>query len=117
VLHVGYQEQKKSVRVLEGQVATLDFSMANTVVQLDEVVTTAAGEQRRAEVGNSVDNISVAKLTEVAPVRDRRRAQRGNRRRIRATGTQTGSGQRIRVRGISSVSLSNEPIFSSTASG
>ena len=27
VIHVGYQEQKKSVRVLEGQVATLDFSM------------------------------------------------------------------------------------------
>ena len=26
-------------------------------------------------------------------------------------GTQTGAGQRIRVRGVSSVSLSNEPIF------
>ena len=69
VLHVGYQEQKKSVRILEGQVATLDFSMANTVVQLDEVVTTATGEQRRAEVGNAVDNISISKLTETAPVR------------------------------------------------
>jgi TonB-linked SusC/RagA family outer membrane protein len=112
VLHVGYQEQKKSVRVLEGQVATLDFAMANTIVQLDEVVTTATGEQRRAEVGNAVDNISISKLTEVAPVRTISDVLNARSPGVFVQeGTQTGSGQRIRVRGISSVSLSNEPIF------
>ncbi len=112
VLHVGYQEQKKSVRVLEGQTATLDFSMANTVVQLDEVVTTATGEQRRAEVGNAVDNISISKLTETAPVRTIADVLNARSPGVFVQeGTQTGSGQRIRVRGISSVSLSNEPIF------
>jgi len=112
VLHVGYQEQKKSVRILEGQAATLDFSMANTVVQLDEVVTTATGEQRRAEVGNAVDNISISKLTETAPVRTIADVLNARSPGVFVQqGTQTGSGQRIRVRGISSVSLSNEPIF------
>jgi TonB-linked SusC/RagA family outer membrane protein len=112
VLHVGYQEQKKSVRVLEGQVATLDFSMATSVVQLDEVVTTATGEQRRAEVGNAVDNISIANLTQTAPVRTISDVLNARSPGVFVQeGTQTGSGQRIRVRGISSVSLSNEPIF------
>ena len=112
VIHVGYQEQKKSVRVLEGQTATLDFTMQNTVVQLEEVVTTATGEQRRAEVGNAVDNISISKLTEVAPVRTISDVLNARAPGVFVQeGTQTGSGQRIRVRGISSVSLSNEPIF------
>ena len=44
VIRVGYQEQKKSVRILDGQTATLDFTMSQTVVQLQEVVTTATGE-------------------------------------------------------------------------
>jgi hypothetical protein len=60
VLHVGYQEQKKSVRVLDGQTGTLDFAMSQSVVQLEEVVTTATGEQRRVEVGNAVENLSVS---------------------------------------------------------
>src|SRR5689334_11456669 len=69
VIRVGYSEQKNSVTILEGQTATLNFTMKQTVVQLQEVVTTATGDQRRAEVGNAVENISVAKITEAAPIR------------------------------------------------
>ena len=112
VIRVGYQEQKKSVRVLDGQTATLDFQMANTIVQLQEVVTTATGEQRRVEVGNAVENLSVSKLTENAPVRSIADVLNARVPGVQIQqGTQTGSGQRIRVRGISSISLSNEPIF------
>src|SRR5499427_5338737 len=112
VIRVGYQEQKKSVRIVEGQTATLDFAMTQSVVQLEEVVTTATGDQRRAEVGNAVENLSVSSITAVAPVRTISDvlAARVPGVMIQA-GTQTGVGQRIRVRGISSLSLSNEPIF------
>ncbi|HEX4682275.1 MAG TPA: SusC/RagA family TonB-linked outer membrane protein [Gemmatimonadaceae bacterium] len=112
IIRVGYQEQKKSVRVLDGQTATLDFVMSQTIVQLQEVVTTATGEQRRVEVGNAVDNVSVPKLTEESPIRNL-----GDVLNARVPGVmvqgggQTGSGQRIRVRGVSSVSLSNDPIY------
>ena len=54
IIRVGYQEQKKSVTITDGGTATLDFAMSATVVQLQEVVTTATGEQRRVEVGNAV---------------------------------------------------------------
>ena len=112
VLRVGYQEQKKSVRIVDGQTATLDFAMPTSVVQLQEVVTTATGDQRRVEVGNAVENVSVQSLTQTAPVRTLSDvlAARVPGVMVQA-GTQTGAGQRIRVRGISSLSLSNEPIF------
>jgi len=112
VLRVGYQEQKKSVRIIDGQTATLDFTMPTSIVQLQEVVTTATGEQRRVEIGNAVENVSIANLTQTAPVRTLSDvlAARVPGVMVQA-GTQTGSGQRIRVRGISSLSLSNEPIF------
>jgi len=112
VIRVGYTEQKKSVRIVEGQTATLDFGMSPSVVQLAEVVTTATGEQRRVEVGNAVENVSVADLTASAPVRTISDVLTARVPGVMVqSGTQTGSGQRIRVRGISSLSLSNEPIF------
>ena len=112
VLHVGYQELKRSVRVLTGQTATLDFAMSQTVIQLEEVVTTATGEQRRVEVGNAVENLSVAKITETAPIRNFADVLNGRVSGVLVEqGGQTGSGQRIRVRGVSSISLSNDPIY------
>jgi TonB-linked SusC/RagA family outer membrane protein len=112
LIRVGYQEQKKSVRIIDGQTATLDFAMTTSIVQLQEVVTTATGEQRRVEVGNAVENISVSKLTETAPVRTISDVLAARTPGVMVqSGTQTGAGQRIRVRGMSSLTLSNEPIF------
>ncbi len=112
VLRVGFQAQKKSVRVLDGQTATLDFTMAQSVVQLADVVTTATGEQRRVEIGNAVDNVSVSKLTEAEPIRNISDVLNARVPGVMVEGGgQTGSGQRIRIRGVSSVSLSNDPIY------
>ena len=58
VIRVGYQEQKKSVTVAAGASVTLDFSMKAAVVQLQEVVTTATGDQRKVEIGNALSTIS-----------------------------------------------------------
>ena len=44
-------------------------TMPTSVVQLQEVVTTATGDQRRVEIGNAVENVSVQTLTQTAPVR------------------------------------------------
>ena len=54
VFRVGYVEQKKSVTIIAGGTATLDFAMIASTVKLDEFVVTATGIQRRAEVGNSI---------------------------------------------------------------
>jgi len=112
VIRVGYQEQKKSVRIIDGQTATLDFAMPTTVVQLQEVVTTATGEQRRVEIGNAVENLSVSKLMETSPIRNMADVLNSRVPGVMVqSGGQTGSGQRVRVRGVSSVSLANDPIY------
>src|SRR4051812_14535429 len=112
VLRVGYQSQKKSVKVLDGQTATLDFALSTSVVQLEDVVVTATGEQRRVEIGNATENVAVPKLAETQVVRTLSDVLTARAPGVMVQqGTQTGSGQRIRVRGISSLNLSNEPIF------
>jgi TonB-dependent SusC/RagA subfamily outer membrane receptor len=112
VLRVGYQSQKKPVRMTDGQSATLDFVLATSVVQLEDVVVTATGEQRRVEIGNATENVAVPKLAETQLIRTLSDVLTARAPGVMVQqGTQTGSGQRIRVRGISSLSLSNEPIF------
>jgi TonB-dependent SusC/RagA subfamily outer membrane receptor len=112
VLRVGYMEQKKSVQIADGQTATLDFAMTPTVVQLQEVVTTATGDQRRSELGNTVANIPVAAVIQTEPIRTLADVLNSRVPGVMVqSGGQTGSGQRIRVRGVSSVSLDNDPIY------
>src|SRR6185503_3076290 len=64
VIRVGYQEQKKPVSVGAGANVTVDFAMKQAVVQLQEIVTTATGMQRRAEIGNTVSTISASSKVE-----------------------------------------------------
>jgi TonB-linked SusC/RagA family outer membrane protein len=112
VIRVGFQEQKKPIAITNGESATLDFTMAISVVQLQEVVTTATGEQRSAELGNAVTNLSVAKIAETAPIRNLADVLNSRVPGVMVQGGgQTGSGQRIRIRGVSSVSLDNDPIY------
>ena len=112
VLRVGYQEQKKAAAVTAGGSATLDFTMVQAVVQLQEVVTTATGEQRRVELGNTVGVINVAGTVQEAPIKNM-----GDLLVAKAPGVQvlpgvmTGAGARVRIRGTSSLSLSNDPIY------
>ena len=112
VLRVGYVEQKRPITVTAGQTATLDFGLDRTLVVLQEVVTTATGEQRRSELGNTVATIDVAKKVQESPIKNM-----GDLLVARAPGVQvlpsnmTGAGSRVRVRGTSSLSLTNDPIY------
>ena len=113
VLRLGYRPATDSANVAPGEEVTLDFALTGAPVQLDEIVTTATGEQRKLEVGNSVATIDAARVAEESPI-----AEFGNLLSGRAAGVQvqksggtTGTGTRIRIRGSNSVSLSNEPLY------
>ena len=112
VLRVGYQEQKKPVTVENNGTATLDFVMSQSVVKLQEVVTTATGQQRSVEVGNAIETVPVAQVAQTSVIRSMADVLNSRVPGVMVqSGGQTGSGQRIRIRGISSVSLSNDPIY------
>jgi TonB-linked SusC/RagA family outer membrane protein len=113
VLRLGYKPDTATAAVTPGGSATVDFAMTPQPVQLDEIVTTATGEQRKLEVANAVSTIDAARIAEEAPI-----AEFGNLISGRAAGVQvlksggtTGTGTRIRIRGSNSISLSNEPLY------
>jgi TonB-linked SusC/RagA family outer membrane protein len=112
-LHVGYQSQKKVVTVTNGQVTTADFTMVVAVVQLQEVVTTATGQQRRVELGNTVSTLGdVGKKVEesqISTLSDLLLAKAPGV--IVLPGTTVGGAPNVRIRGVSSISLANGPIY------
>lgn len=113
VVAIGYAAQAKPVTVTAGETAALDFALQPVPVQLDEIVTTATGQQSRLEIGNAVSTIEASRVAEEAPI-----TEFGNLLTGRAAGVQvlkssgaTGTGTKIRIRGSNSVSLSNEPLY------
>ena len=112
VLRVGYQEQKRSLTIAAGQSVTADFAMATAIVNLAEVVTTATGEQRRVEIGNSVSTVDAAARAQEAPIADIGTLLIGQAPGVQVQTSNTlGVGARIRIRGVNSLSLSNDPIY------
>ncbi|HEX8243467.1 MAG TPA: TonB-dependent receptor plug domain-containing protein, partial [Longimicrobium sp.] len=111
-LRIGYVEQTRSVAVPAGGNATADFRLAVSAVQLAPVVTTATGEARRLTVGNVVGTVNAAQVTQERPI-----ANMSDLLTARVPGVQvlpgnsTGTGGRVRIRGTSSLSLSNDPIY------
>ena len=111
VTMLGYRPVSRSVRV--GDTA-IRVALSETAVELDEIVVTgtAGGQQRRA-IGNVVSQIDAADVVAQAPV--------GNVQELlnaRAPGVvimpgsgAVGTGGRIRIRGVSSLSLGQEPLI------
>lgn len=111
VLRIGYSEQRQRVTVTAGQTATLNFTMSAVAMTLNPVVTTATGQQRRVEVGNAIAQVDAAQLVESKPVSGMADLLTSRAAGVLVTpGTQTGAGTRIRIRGTSSLSLTNNPI-------
>ena len=111
VLALGHVTQKLPVTVPAGGTATLDFSLAATAIQLEQVVTTATGEQRKTEVGNDIPRLNAVQTVETKPVTNITDLLNARTPGVEVlAGTMSGTGQRIRIRGVNSLSLSNDPI-------
>ncbi len=112
VLRVGLGEQRKPVTVAAGETATLDFSLQEVAVRLQEVVTTATGEALRTELGHTVANIDASQVVAESPVTSVQEVLAARAPGVTVTlGTQTGTGARVRIRGNNSLNLSNDPIY------
>ena len=112
VVRIGYLSEVRSVTVASGQTATADFSLTKAPYQLEAVVTTATGQQLTRELGNSIAKIETAKLVQEQPITQLQDVLNGRTAgvtMIASSGT-VGGGARVRVRGLSSASLSNDPL-------
>lgn len=112
VLRVGYSEQRQSATITAGQTTTLDVVITSVPASLSAVVSTATGTQRRLEVGNAIAQVNAADLTATRPITNVGDLLNGRAAGVAVFGgTQPGAGIRIRIRGTSSLSLSNDPIY------
>ncbi len=109
---LGHAPLSKQVDVHADAVAHLDFALVQAATSLEQVVTTAVGDQRRVELGNSIATINTDSITKTAPITSLTDVLSG-----RAPGVEVlessgviGSPVRIRIRGLSSLQLSNNPI-------
>ena len=112
VIALGYQSSQQGVFLNAGQETTLDFVLAKAAFQLEAVVTTATGNQLTRELGNSIAKIDAPKLVQEQPItamQDVLNGRTAGVTLIQSNGT-VGGGSRVRVRGISSASLSNDPM-------
>lgn len=114
VRRVGYAPAESRVTVRDGQTATVNFTLGASTARLDQVVVTgtAGGTQMRA-IGNVVEAVSASDLTAKVPVANVGQIIGGRTPGVimlPASG-QVGTGAQIRIRGVSSLSLTNDPIL------
>ena len=108
---IGYVRLTRTVAVGDTRVS---FTLNEAPIELNAVVVTGtAGVQTKRAIGNVVPTINASDVTAVAPVSDIQSLING-----RAPGVeilpgsgQAGTGSKVRVRGISSLSLSNNPLL------
>ena len=109
---IGYSAASQEVTVADDQATTADFGLNEEVIDFDEIVVTGtAGQARRREVGNAIEQINIAEVAE--PVNDvgALLQARVAGARIQFSSGNSGSGVDIRLRGNVSTALSNQPII------
>ena len=109
---IGYQPQNQVVIVSDNGQATANFTLDRAVARLEEVVTTATGEQSRREMGNVVATVKADSVVKEAPVMNVAQLLQARTAGVQVIQGQgvTGAAAGIRIRGTSSLSQSNEPL-------
>lgn len=109
---IGYRTTTLTLTLAPGQDTTVVVTMASEPIALRGVVTTISGERRRAEVGNSIATIDAVREVGLHAFRDLSDllAGRGNGLLSVPGGGSPNAPTRYRIRGITSINASNDPI-------
>ncbi|MCC6498523.1 MAG: SusC/RagA family TonB-linked outer membrane protein [Propionibacteriaceae bacterium] len=112
VVRLGFAPTSEQVTVVAGETATLDFTIREAPVALEQVVVTATGDVRRKEITNSMATISAEQIQN-APVANAQQLLSAQTPGVTvlANSGQPGAGGQIRLRGNNSISQDNNPII------
>lgn len=109
---LGYAPLEKPATVVAGGQVTVDFVLTQANASLEEVVITGtAGSARRREVGNSINQVKIADAPEASTNVSNLLQGRIAGASVQLSTGSAGSGSSIRLRGNSSVALSNQPLI------
>jgi TonB-dependent SusC/RagA subfamily outer membrane receptor len=110
---IGYATVSQQVSIAAGATVVDNFALGQTVLSLDEIVVTGAGQAtERRRLGNVVSSVGGAEIQALAPTTtlDVLRTQVPGLIMYSGTSDANGGGA-IRLRGISSMALNNEPVL------
>ncbi len=112
ISRIGYEPTRVSVTTVDNGEAVANATLSRAAARLEDVVTTATGDQSRRSLGNVVATVNADSLAKTAPIKsiqDVLQARTAGVQVIQGQGVVGGS-PKIRIRGNSSLSLSNEPL-------
>jgi TonB-linked SusC/RagA family outer membrane protein len=112
VRRIGYGGKTATVNVTAGGTVRADFGMTAQAAALGEIVVTGYGTQRREAISGSVSTIN-AEAANVGVIANATQMLQGRVGGVQMTTNngEPGSGVQIRVRGGTSISASNEPLY------
>lgn len=110
---IGFGVEELQVSVVAGEAVLADFALTERAISLDEIVVTGSGaETARRKLGNSISTVNAVDVVRAAPITSVDQLIQGRSAGVAmnlASGT-VGLGGMIRIRGMTSVSLSGDPV-------
>ncbi|MCA2990469.1 SusC/RagA family TonB-linked outer membrane protein [Gemmatimonas sp.] len=111
VSRIGYEAKRVTVTVSGTAPITQDVALSQAAFSLSAVVTTVTGQQRKVELANATATVNVSEKIAELPVSNLSQVLQGRAAGVNVVSSgEPGVGARIRIRGQSSISLSNEPV-------
>lgn len=110
---LGYRTKSRVVEVAENATVTADFVLGRVPTVLNEIVVTPTGERQRLEVGNAIGTIKADSIVATSLIRSMSDLVTARIPGVivqNSTGA-VGAPSRIRIRGINSLQLNNDPII------
>src|SRR4051812_18982535 len=109
---IGYAGRLATVTVPENATVTADFTLPQQVAALSEVVVTGYGTQKREAISGSVSTID-ADAANVGVITNATQMLQGRVAGVQMTSNsgEPGAGAQIRIRGGTSISASNDPLY------
>jgi len=109
---IGFGAVEEQVSVTAGETLEVDLTLQSQALGLDElVVTGTAGAARRREIGNSISQLSSQDIREPPQNVDALLQGRVAGMTVTQQSGMVGDGAQIRLRGVTSLSQSNQPLI------
>jgi TonB-linked SusC/RagA family outer membrane protein len=113
VTRLGYRPREQNVTVKPDFMTTADFIMVRAPQTLEQVVSTATGDRRRLEIGNSIGTINADSVVPTTLIRNMSDLLQARVPGVVVSNTsgEVGAPSKIRIRGVNSLNLNNDPVI------
>lgn len=109
--YVGYESFRQPITLVGGQKNVLDFTLNPTSLQLDELVVVGYGVQQKSVVTGAISSVKGSDLESMPVIRVEQALQgRASGITIAASSGQPGAASTVRVRGTTSINVS-DPLY------